>query len=153
MKEKRPVYVYKDNEYIGHFASMTEASKYTKECGNVIGDVLEGKRKLTRKGFHYTEKELTQEEINKLPKRKELKKDKEYTPRYNSECKQISNGFEYSVSCADHRVTYQARSKEERIKQFKYFLFNKLYTHWLTVPKAQVNLEKVYINEFLDSLS
>lgn len=153
MKPKKSVYLYQDQEFLGFFQSITEASKYTKESPNVILDVLEGKRQITRKGFHYSTKELTEEERNKLPIKKILKKDKEYKPRYNAECKEISNGFEYEVSCADHNVTYQARNKEERIKQFKYFLYSKLHSHWLTVPKQISNLEKIYINEFLESLS
>ena len=150
MKEKRQVYVYQDGEYVGFFASMSEASKYTRDNTNAILDVVQGKRKTTRKGYHYSQTKLTQEQMDALPKKKVIKK--EYKPRFNSECKQISNGFEYEVTCSDHQVTYQARSKEQRKKDFKYFLYQKLYSHWLTVPKAVANLEKTYIQEFLDSL-
>ena len=151
MKPRKSVYVYKDNEYIGLFNSLQEAGKFTKECGNVIGDVLEGKRKLTRKGYHYSQTKLTEEEINALPRKKVL--EKESKPRHNKECKEIINGYDYEVDCANHKVTYQPRSKEERIKQFKFFIYQKLQTHWDSIPKAAVNLERIYIQEFLDSLS
>lgn len=152
MKQKKSVYLYQDGEYIGFFQSMTEASKYTKEGANVILDVVKGKRKLTRKGYHYSETKLTQEEMDALPKRKVLQ-EKTIQPRYNNECKQLINGYDYEVACADHKVTYQARSKEQRIKQFKFFIYQKLEKHWDSIPKAMVNLEKIYINEFLDSVS
>ena len=81
-------------------------------------------------------------------KEKEIKEGK----RFNEDCKKLFNGFDYEVPCSNHQVTYQARSKEQRIKDFKYFLYQKLYTHWNSIPKAAVNLEKIFIDEFLSSI-
>ncbi len=123
MRPKRPVHVYNENQYLGHFESLADASRYTKDTPNAILDVIQGKRKLTRKGYHYTQTKLTEEEINDI--------------------QTVNN----------EQLTYQARSKEQRIKDFKFFLYQKLYTHWQKLPKAAVNLERTYIQEFLDSIS
>ena len=150
MRPKRPVNVYRNHEFIGHFNSINEASDKTKENTATIRNILEGKQQITRKGYVFTDEPLTEEEIQSMPTIKE-KKTKE-GKRFNKDCKKLFNGFDYEVPCNNHQVTFQARSKEQRIKDFKYFLYQKLYTHWNSIPKAAVNLERIYINEFLDSI-
>ena len=151
MKPKRACYAYKNHELVGFFNSLLEASQKTKDNVTTVRNILEGKQEISRKGYVYTDEPLTEEEIQSMPtiKEKEIKEGK----RFNNDCKKLFNGFDYEVPCSNHQVTYQARSKEQRIKDFKFFLYQKLYTHWNSIPKAAVNLEKVYINEFLDSLS
>lgn len=149
MKPKRPCYAYKNNELVGFFNSLGEASDKTKENTTTIRNILEGKQEISRRGYVYTDEPLTEEEMQSMPIIKEIKQEK----RFNQDCKQIIGNYDYEVPCANHQVTYQARSKEQRIKQFKFFLYQKLQMHWQLIPKAAVNLEKVYINEFLDSLS
>lgn len=150
MRQKRQVNVYRNHEFIGHFNSINEASDKTKENTATIRNILEGKQQITRKGYVYTDEPLTEEEIQSMPtiKEKEIKEGK----RFNNDCKKLFNGFDYEVPCSNHQVTYQARSKEQRIKDFKYFLYQKLYTHWNSIPKAAVNLEKIFIDEFLSSI-
>ena len=148
MKPKRPCCAYKNHELVGFFNSINEASDQTNENATTIRNVLEGKQTISRKGYVYTDEPLTEEEMQSMPTIKE----KEYKPRFNGDCKQIINGYDYEVPCANHYVTYQARSKEQRIKDFKYFLYKKLQMHWDMIPKAQANLEKVYINEFLETI-
>lgn len=150
MRPKRPVNVYRNHEFIGHFNSINEASDKTKENAATIRNILEGRQQITRKGYVFTDEPLTDEEIQSMPTIKE-KKTKE-GKRFNKDCKKLFNGFDYEVPCNNHQVTYQARSKEQRIKDFKFFLYQKLYTHWNSIPKAAVNLERIYINEFLDSI-
>lgn len=150
MRPKRACYAYKNHELVGFFNSINEASDKTKENTATIRNILEGKQQITRKGYVYTDEPLTEEEIQSMPTIKE-KKTKE-GKRFNNDCKKLFNGFDYEVPCNNHQVTYQARSKEQRIKDFKFFLYQKLYTHWNSIPKAQVNLEKIFIDEFLDSI-
>lgn len=122
MRPKKPVHVYKENQYLGHFESLADASRYTKDTPNAILDVIQGKRKLTRKGYHYNQTKLTEEEINNI--------------------QTVNN----------EQLTFQARNKEQRIKDFKYFLYRKLDKRWQTIPKQMANLEKQYIQEFLDTI-
>ena len=148
MKPKRPVNVYRNHEFIGHFNSINEASEQTKENATTIRNILEGKQEISRKGYVYTDEPLTEEEMQSMPTKKETKQEK----RFNNDCKKLFNGYDYEVPCNNHQVTYQARSKEQRIKDFKFFLYQKLQMHWDMIPKAAVNLEKVFINDFLDSI-
>lgn len=149
MKPKRACYAYKNHELVGFFNSLLEASQKTKDNVTTVRNILEGKQEISRRGYVYTDEPLTEEEMQSMPTKKETKQEK----RFNNDCKKLFNGFDYEVPCNNHQVTYQARSKEQRIKDFKYFLYQKLQMHWDMIPKAAANLEKVYINEFLDSLS
>lgn len=148
MKPKRACYAYKNNELVGFFNSLLEASQKTKDNVTTIRNILEGRQQITRKGYVYTDEPLTEEEMQSMPTPKETKQEK----RFNGDCKKLFNGFDYEVPCSNHQVTYQARSKEQRIKDFKYFLYQKLDMHWQMIPKAAVNLEKIFIDEFLSSI-
>lgn len=148
MKPKRPCYAYKNNELVGFFNSLGEASQKTKDNVTTVRNILEGNQEISRRGYVYTDEPLTEEEIQSMPTKKETKQEK----RFNNDCKQLFNGFDYEVPCNNHQVTYQARNKQERIKQFKFFIYQKLQRHWDSIPKAAKNLEIVYINEFLDSI-
>jgi hypothetical protein len=148
MKPKRPCYAYKNHELVGFFNSLGEASDKTKENVTTIRNILEGIQQISRRGYVYTDEPLTEEEMQSMPTRTE----KEIKQRFNGDCKKIIGNYDYEVPCANHQVTYQARSKEQRIKQFKFFIYQKLQRHWDSIPKAAVNLEKVYINEFLNSI-
>lgn len=149
MKPKRACYAYKNYELVGFFNSLGEASQKTKDNVTTVRNILEGKQEISRRGFVYTDEPLTEEEIQSMPtiKQKTIKQ------RFNGDCKKIIGNYDYEVPCTNHMVTYQARSKEQRIKDFKFFLYQKLDMHWQQIPKAAKNLEIVYINEFLDSLS
>lgn len=151
MRPKRACYAYKNHELVGFFNSLLEASQKTKDNVTTIRNILEGKQEISRKGYVYTDEPLTEEEIQSMPTKKE--KETKQGKRFNKDCKKLFNGFDYEVPCSNHQVTYQARSKEQRIKDFKYFLYQKLDMHWQLIPKAAVNLERIYIQEFLDSLS
>ena len=59
---------------------------------------------------------------------------------------------EYEVKYNDGRVTHQAAKKQERIENFKRFLFTKFRERWLLIPQAQATLERTFIREFLDSI-
>lgn len=148
MKPKRPCYAYKNNELVGFFNSLGEASDKTKENVTTIRNILEGIQQISRRGYVYTDEPLTEEEMQSMPTRTQ----KEIKQRFNGDCKKIIGNYDYEVPCNNHQVTYQPRSKEQRIKQFKFFIYQKLQRHWDSIPKAAVNLEKVYINEFLNSI-
>ena len=77
---------------------------------------------------------------------------KGYTKVDGKSCRQIVESQEYEVACKDGKVTYQASKKQERIDNFKQFLFNNFKKRWMLIPKKQATLEKTFIREFLDSI-
>ena len=61
-------------------------------------------------------------------------------------------GQAYEVNFKDKLVTYQPRSKEARIREFKQFLESKFSKRWMEQPHKVTVLEKQYLKEFFDSL-
>ena len=61
-------------------------------------------------------------------------------------------GQAYEVNYKDKLVTYQPRSKEARIREFKRFLESKFRKRWMEQPHKVTVLEKQFINEFFNKI-
>ena len=146
------VYIYKNKELLCKASSITEAAEKTSATPAQVRNILYhiGKQPCTRQGFSYSTKPLTENEIEQLPCMDTDKKG--YTKVDGKRCRQIVDEQEYEVSGADGNVTYQASKKQERIDNFKQFLFNNFRERWMIIPKKQATLEKTFIREFLDSI-
>lgn len=154
MRGRKPiqVYIYKNREFCCKAASIAEAAGKTSVTPTQVRNILYniGKQPCTRQGFAYSTKPLTDDEIEQLPC---MDTDpKGYTKVDGKSCRQIVDEQEYEVNCKDGRVTYQASKKQERIDNFKQFLFNKFRERWTIIPKAEATLERTFIREFLDSI-
>ena len=146
------VYIYKNKELLCKASSITEAAEKTSATQAQVRNILYhlGKQTCTRQGFAYSTKPLTDDEIEKLPCIDTEQKG--YTRINGKSCRQIVEEQEYEVSGADGNVTYQASKKQERIDNFKQFLFTSLRERWMIIPKKQATLERTFIREFLDSI-
>ena len=147
-----PIYIYKNKELWCKAASIAEAAEKTSVTPPQVRNILYhlGKQTCTRQGFSYATNPLTDNEIEQLPCMDTDKKG--YTKVDGKRCRQIVDEQEYEVSGADVNVTYQASKKQERIDNFKQFLFNSFRERWMLIPKKQATLEKTFIREFLDSI-
>lgn len=146
------VYIYKNKELWCKTSSITEAADKTSATPAQVRNILYhlGKQTCTRQGFAYSTKPLTDDEIEQLPCIDTDKKG--YTKVDGKSCRQIVDEQEYEVNCKDGKVTYQASKKQERIDNFKQFLYTKFRERWILIPKAQATLERQYIREFFDSI-
>ena len=146
------VYIYKNREFCCKAASIAEAAEKTSATPAQVRSILYHlvKRPCTRQGFSYSTKPLTDDEIEKLPCMDTDQKG--YTKVDGKSCRQIVDEQEYEVSGADGNVTYQASKKQERIDNFKQFLYTKFRERWILIPKKQATLEKTFIREFLNSI-
>ena len=147
-----PIYIYKNQELWCKAASIAEAAEITSVTPPQVRNILYhlGKQTCTRQGFSYSTKPLIEDEIEQLPCIDTEQKG--YTKVDGKRCRQIVEEQEYEVACKDGKVTYQASKKQERIDNFKQFLFNNFRERWMLIPKKQATLEKTFIREFLDSI-
>ena len=147
-----PIYIYKNQELWCKAASIAEAAEKTSVTPPQVRNILYhiGKQTCTRQGFSYSTKPLIEDEIEQLPCIDTEQKG--YTKVDGKRCRQIVEEQEYEVACKDGKVTYQASKKQERIDNFKQFLFNNFRERWMLIPKKQATLEKTFIREFLDSI-
>ena len=146
------VYIYKNREFCFKAESIAEAADKTNVTPTQVRNILYhiGKQPCTRQGFAYSTKPLTDDEIEQLPCIDTDKKG--YTKVDGKSCRQIVDEQEYEVNCKDGKVTYQASKKQERIDNFKQFLFTSLRERWMLINKSQATLERTFIREFLDSI-
>ena len=147
-----PIYIYKNQELWCKAASIAEAAEITSVTPPQVRNILYhiGKQTCTRQGFSYYTKPLTDDEIEQLHCIDTEQKG--YTKIDGKSCRQIVEAQEYEVACKDGKVTYQVSKKQERIDNFKQFLFNNFRERWMLIPKKQATLEKTFIREFLDSI-
>ena len=147
-----PIYIYKNKELWCKAASIAEAAEITSVTPPQVRNILYhlGKQTCTRQGFSYSTKPLKEDELEQLPCIDTEQKG--YTKVDGKRCRQIVDEQEYEVACKDGKVTYQASKKQERIDNFKQFLFNSFRERWMLIPKKQATLEKTFIREFLDSI-
>lgn len=150
MKEKKKTYAYLNQELKFITPTAAEAARKASVATAVVYQILKQERICTKQGWHFSDHELTDEEIEQLPCIDTSKKG--YTKVDGKRYRQIVDEQEYEVSGADGNVTYQASKKQERIDNFKQFLFTSLRERWMLIPKAQATLEKTFIREFLDSI-
>ena len=154
MRGRKPiqVYIYRNREFCCKAASIAEAAEKTSVTPPQVRNILYhiGKQTCTRQGFSYSTKPLTENEIEQLPCIDTEQKG--YKRIDGKSCRQIVEEQEYEVNCKDGKVTYQAANKQERIDNFKQFLFNSFRERWMLMHKAQATLEKTFIREFLDSI-
>ena len=147
-----PIYIYKNQELWCKAASIAEAAEITSVTPPQVRNILYhiGKQTCTRQGFSYSTKPLKEDELEQLPCIDTEQKG--YTKVDGKRCRQIVEEQEYEVACKDGKVTYQASKKQERIDNFKQFLFNSFRERWMLIPKKQATLEKTFIRQFLDSI-
>jgi hypothetical protein len=150
MKKPIPCYAYKDRELVGHYESLLEAHLATGDNQQSIRWVIDGKRQMTRKGYSYTTEPLTEEQIKKLPIKE--KKEKEYKPRFNSQCKEIIGNLELEVPCSDHQIFFIERSAQGRKNQLRQFIHSHMRERWMTVPQKVYLMESKFVDTLLDSL-
>ena len=147
-----PIYIYKNKELWCKAASIAEAAEITSVTPPQVRNILYhiGKQTCTRQGFSYYTKPLKEDELEQLPCIDTEQKG--YKRIDGKSCRQIVEEQEYEVACKDGKVTYQASKKQDRIDNFKQFLFNSFRERWMIIPKKQATLEKTFIREFLDSI-
>ncbi len=146
-KEKRPVWIYLNGVFIAKTESLSEASDITRINISSIGLIMKGKQKCTREGYAFSDHKLNEQEIDELP----IKKHKEKRSDKGICCKKVDRQV-YDVSCDKFQVCYFPKSKEERVDEFKKFLYVKFKDRWRVIPHQLATLEKVYIQEFFETI-
>lgn len=147
MRKKIKTYRYQNGEFKGEYPSILEAAEAGGDTPTSARSIILGKYKISKKGNVYTNRRLTQEEIENLPI-----KEKEDI-RYNQQCKvKPVPKIEYEVSCHDHKVCYLPRSKEGKIKMLRKFIYQQMEYKWLTQPKQITALQKRFLQELFDEL-
>lgn len=134
MKQPRPCEVYKDGEHIGHFDRLIDAALATGDNTSTIRLILEGKSKVSRKGYFYSDKPMTKEELENIPQNEETNRRKPYE------------------SNAEDCEFYIEHSKEGKKQQLKQYIASHLNSYWMQIPKKQAQLEIRFLRQLINAI-
>ena len=140
MKKKKKTYAYLHHEFKFAANSAAEAAMKASVATAVVYQILKQERICTKQGWHFSDHELTDEEIEQLPikdnhNQAEVKDDRG--------CNKDKN------DCQDMMLFDFPRSKEKKVDEFKSFLFTIFRERWMLIDKKVAQLEKAYIKEAL----
>ena len=143
MKEKKKTYAYLNQEFKFAANSAAEAARKASVATAVVYQILKQERICTKQGWHFSDHELTDEEIEQLP----IKDN-----HHQDEVKDARGCNKDKKDCQDMMLFDFPRSKEEKVDEFKSFLFTIFRERWMLIDKRVAQLEKAYIREALQEL-
>lgn len=140
MKQKRKTYAYLNQEFKFVADSAAEAAMKASVATAVVFQILRKQRPCTKQGWHFSDHKLTDEEIEQLP----IKDN-----HHQAEVKDAIGCDKDKKDCQDMMLFDFPRSKEEKVDEFKSFLFTIFRERWMLIDKRVAQLEKAYIKEAL----
>ena len=139
MKEKKKTYAYLNQELKFITPTAAEAARKTSVATAVVYQILKQERISTKQGWHFSDHELTDEEIEQLP----------IKDNHQAEVKNARGCDKDKKDCQDMRLFDLPRSKESKVDEFKAFLYTIFRNRWMLIDKKVAQLEKAYIREAL----
>ena len=140
MKKKKKTYAYLNQEFKFVADSAAEAASKSSVATAVVYQILKQERICTKQGWHFSDHELTDEEIEQLP----IKDN-----HHQAEVKDARGCNKDKKDCQDMMLFDFPRSKEKKVDEFKSFLFTIFRERWMLIDKKVAQLEKAYIKEAL----
>ena len=140
MKEKKKTYAYLNQEFKFAANSASEAARKASVATAVVYQILKQERICTKQGWHFSDHELTDEEIEQLP----IKDN-----HHQAEVKDARGYDKDKKDCQDMMLFDFPRSKEKKVEEFKTFLYTIFRNRWMLIDKKVAQLEKEYIKEAL----
>ena len=147
MKKPKECWVYKNGEFVGRYDCQAYAAEATGVSPCVIGRITRGEAMSTKDGYHFSNKELTKEEMANLPIAGKKQEETIERVRFNNRCKEYIENQEF-----EDREFFFERSKEGKKAQLKQYIYSKLKFHFLTIPKKQAILEKRFVDTLIDEI-
>lgn len=139
MKEKKKTYAYLNQELKFITPTALEAARKASVATAVVYQILSKQRLCTKQGWHFSDHELTDEEIEQLPIK---------CNHHQAEVKDARGCDKDKKDCQDMMFGFP-RSKEEKVDEFKSFLFTIFRERWMLIDKKVAQLEMAYIREAL----
>ena len=143
MKKKKKTYAYLNQELKFITPTAAEAAMKASVATAVVYQILKQERICTKQGWHFSDHELTDEEIEQLP----IKDN-----HHQAEVKDARGCNKDKKDCQDMMLFDFPRSKEKKVDEFKSFLFTIFRERWMLIDKKVAQLERAFIREFLDSI-
>lgn len=152
MRQKKVTYLYKDRQFIGEFESATQAAQHAGETTMVARNVLSKRCKITRKGYHYSYRPLSEEEMQQLPIREEKQpKQQQKEKTYKTTYREV-DGFRFEVEPNNPNLFQFPRNRKGKVELLKQFIFTHMEKHWSTIPRNVAVLQKQFVKDLCNSI-
>ena len=152
MRTKKRTYLYLYREFIGEFESATQAAQHANETTMVARNVLSGRCKVTRKGYHYSYTPLTEEEIQQLPIREEKQKNKQQKEKVYKVLYRETENCRWEIESNNTAIFYFPRNRKEKVELLKQFIYKKLTPIWRMQPKARSEMEREFVKDLCKAI-
>lgn len=139
MKGKKKTYAYLNQELKFITPTAAEAASKASVATAVVYQILSKQRLCTKQGWHFSDHELTDEEIEQLPIK---------CNHHQAEVKDARGCDKDKKDCQDMMFGFP-RSKEDKVDEFKTFLYTIFRERWMLIDKKVAQLEMAYIREAL----
>lgn len=136
-KPKKPIYVYKDGDFLIKCESMLSAARLTKESTGCINDIVRNPH-WSRKRYFYSYKELRSDQLPDFDE-KTIK----VIPR--------DENLDYADGDEDHKC-YVPAKKEKAKNDLRNFVYARLAQHWREIPACVAKMERSYLQQLLNAL-
>ena len=133
---KKPIYVYKDGQFLIKCESTCSTARLTKESIGNINDILK-KPRWSRHGYFYSDKELREDELPDFVEPK---------------IKVIPRQFESYADEDEDGEFYITKSKRKAKENLRQFINVHMQQHWREVPTCVAQMERRYISALLAQL-
>ena len=132
---KKPIYVYKDGQYLTKCESTCSTARLTKESIGNINDILK-KPRWSKRGFFYSMKDLREDELPDFDEG-----NIRIIPR--------DENLDYDDEDGEFYITKSKRKAKENLRQF---INVHMQQHWREVPTCVAQMERRYISALLAQL-
>lgn len=140
MKGKKKTYAYLNQELKFITPTALEAARKASVATAVVYQILKQERICTKQGWHFSDHKLTDDEIEQLPIK---------CNHHQAEVNDARGCNKDKKDCQDMMLFDFPRSKEEKVDEFKTFLYTIFRERWMLIDKKVAQLEKAYIREAL----
>ena len=151
MRAKKRTYLYLYREFIGEFESATQAAQHAGETTMVARNVLSKRCKQTRKGYHYSYKPLSQEEMDNLPIREEKQKQQPKEKTYKVLYRETEN-CQWEIESNNPNLFQFPRNRKEKVEMLKQFIYKKLTPIWRAQPKPLSEMEREFVKDLCKAI-
>lgn len=148
MRKGNKTYGYLNQELKFVAQSAAEAARKASVATAVVFQILNKQRPCTKQGWHFADHRLTDEERYELPVKDNHIQNQDST-HWGRGCVREVEDQVYEVDCNSPSVCYFPKRRNDKIEEFKTFLFTKFKERWLLIPKPLATLERQYIRDFL----
>ena len=146
------VYIYQHKQLLMVADTIKDAARETHVSPFTVRRYIDTAQ-VTKRGYFYSLKEVSESKLNRLPDREEkLKSKKGLDYAMDGKCRKVVGSQEYEVDAKNGLVTYIPVTKAEKKEMLTRFIAKVAKERWRTLPRNVAILEKQFAEELINNI-